>query len=260
MIGDTMASNAFRAALILVVVLTSSCASNRRIIGMEPTITDGAWRDGRRIVNVEGDGIRLAATALNQGYREFHFQVEIANDTDREFVVGPELFTGVAVDVEGAPIPRTESVLAVDPEVRLQRTSAAAGEMTAVTCTDALDATVSLLDAIAGLADGREVAEELEARERAEVEDEELESQKRRRWNELNDARYFWSETALRKTTLRPGQSAGGVVVMKSCGNCAGFVLRFELEGDVLEVPFRLIRAVPAHLRDAGDSSEFASP
>ncbi|HPF34834.1 MAG TPA: hypothetical protein PLH84_05345 [Candidatus Krumholzibacteria bacterium] len=210
-----------RAALpLLLLNLALAGCTPDTVSRVTPLSDDVTWHRGLAVTRTADAVLRLAAAPAELGRSRLHFQVEVANISDRPVEVGPSMFSLIPAGDGPVAVP-------VDPEARLLQ----------INRQDTKDTShhdlFGFLDAVGDLASSPD-EEELEAREAEEAE----EVQRR---SAVAESRSFWADQAFRRTTLAPGQTMGGVLVFpaKDCGREVRLTLR-TAESE-LALPYRVM-------------------
>lgn len=206
--------------LFLSILLTGCMSSNRYTL---TPLGDGVrWHRGQAIQKVEGGDFIATATYLRSEDGNLLFSISVKNTGDEETLLDPGAFRYeilVAADqargttrTAGFPESQTGPVPAIDPETRIDRLE---WQRQLQRDSESSMAMLELIDSVIELADIGDPETEEEAAERRDEEARERRRQMEQRQREIRNRRKlaFWGAEALRKTTLSPGESMGGVVV-----------------------------------------------
>jgi hypothetical protein len=239
--------------LFFTTLTLSGCVMPEPVLRLTPLNENVVWRDGRAAQIKEGAPARVAVAfeqeATLASRRLVGFRVEIQNVSDKPFLVNPMGFYYAAcVTAPNGTRKCQPSHLAVNPEQVLldldlqhsRRQADVANEAalgTALLFLDLATATASLASSghhratvpLAGAAAAGASVSATYARGEAEATDYELQ-------------RSDWSSTALRKTTLLPGEGVAGVVFIDRQLDAGQIILAVRFDDHVLDFPFRQIR------------------
>jgi len=236
-------------AVFIMPLMIGCTVSPRPVIRVHALDSEGVWVQGQHFVSTSAEDVDMVVGFNHEGQGQLVFDVEIRNRQDEVVLVDPTRFELVLLNPEGELPTSMDSRTALDPEVRLlaidRRESRQIAADQGARNTSLL---FSLLDATASVATmGQERTEEQEyEKEQLDFELETLEIERQdRHANELwvnDEDRWRWSRLALRKTTLGPGDLAGGQVIFRLPPQGEHLLLRAEVAGRWLEVRFLIDR------------------
>jgi hypothetical protein len=228
--------------LLVIGVATVGCATPAPIVRLYPSTPGVVWVAGRAAVTREQGGVRVAAAFDHQDGLNLGFRVEVSNGTAATLDLDPSQFTftscRTSVLKSCAPTRRV-----IDPEAMLaaldvkQSTAQADGANT-----QALLGTMALLSAVGDVASaagghanrntgvGTMAAIGL-AQSNAAESDSTLAS--------IAVQQRIWSDEALRRNTLYPGQGTGGRVYVPIYPDAGVVWLHVQIGQRVFSIPFR---------------------
>jgi hypothetical protein len=220
--------------LSLVASATLGCATPAPLVRLTPKTADVIWVGGRASVQATNNNIRVGTAFEYQDGPMLAMRVEIENDTTARMEVGPEDFT--FTDCLGEAIASCMPTLAaVDPEKVLASLDVAQSQEVAQSANDqALLGTLVILSAVGGHHHGAGVrtAVALDAMQSDAATHDSAQAS-------FGMRRQIWSNQALRRNTLDPGQGTSGLVFLP-IDLRAGYVwFNIRLPGTVFQFPFR---------------------
>lgn len=215
-------------ALACASLLAGCSFAPRPVYDVTPAQTSDVWFAGRQVVTADADGVAVAVNFRESRDGRLVYQVEVANRTAEPFTVDPSLFVCRDV-VSGRATP------ALDPETELQEVEQALAAAEASEANqETADTLFTLLDLVAGGEEDVDLGEPV---------DEDSPPAMAR----LDDDHYRWSTEALRKTTLRTGQSLGGRVTFGVPRGAREVVLELPLGDRQVQVGYRIAVVVADH-------------
>jgi|HubBroStandDraft_6_1064221.scaffolds.fasta_scaffold194590_2 hypothetical protein len=221
----------------LVASATLGCATPAPLVRLTPKTNDVIWVGGRASVQATTNNIRVGTAFEYQDGPMLAMRVEIENDTTARMEVGPEDFT--FTDCLGEAIASCMPTLAaVDPEKVLASLDVAQSREVAQAANDqALLGTMVILSAVGEVGghrhgSGVRTAVALDAMQSDAATHDSAQAS-------YGVRRQIWSNQALRRNTLDPGQGTSGLVFLP-IDLRAGFVwFNVRLTGAVFQFPFR---------------------
>jgi hypothetical protein len=208
-------STVFRFALILM-ASAAGCATPGPLVTLAPRSSVGVlWVSGRAVVASEKEGVRVAAAFERQEGGALGVRLEIENDTEHPFEVGPDGVTFMSCPVsDNATCQGSFGV--VDPEDVLvgldeqrARTNADAANNQAFYATMVL---LSAVGDVASIANGHAHSTRGLQTAAAAEDGQSAAAQSSDALASLASQRQLWSDVALRKNTLVPGHGTAGLV------------------------------------------------
>jgi len=223
--------------LSLVASATLGCATPAPLVRLTPKATDVIWVGGRASVQATNNNIRAGTAFEYQDGPMLAMRVEIENDTTARMEVGPEDFT--FTDCLGAAIASCVPTLAaIDPEKVLASLDVAQSREVAQSANDqALLGTLVILSAVGAVGGhhhdaGLRTAVALDTMQGDAAAHDSAQAS-------FGVQRQIWSNQALRRNTLDPGQGTSGLVFLP-INLQAGYVwFNVRLAGAVFQFPFR---------------------
>lgn len=237
--------NEARLALIVILVaaFVLGCAAPAPLVRLDPRGTRGfVWVAGRAVMEKEQGGVRVASAFEVQDGSLLALRLEIQNLTEGPIEVGPEGFTFMTCRT-GDNGSCSGSYGVVDPEAMLARFDERQSLERAVAHNQqALDTTLFFLSAatdLAAIGSGRAtsttglgtvmMAEQAQSdAARAQVS-----------LSTLASGRQSWSSSAFRRTTLPPGQGAGGFVYLPIDKSARYVWVHVRAGGQIIPFGFR---------------------
>lgn len=206
--------------LLAAALFLSGCyVAPKPVYRLTPLDSSAEWHLGRQIVRAGTDSVAIAVT-FRRHTRWFEFDVDITNRGSGPVLVAPERFHYIVLDAPEAAVTADAGRFhAVDPESMLvaldKEASREEARYASAVLTDATFAVVELADDIASAGEER-TPQEAAAEEADDIEDDvhriRRDGSHESRMSHLENARYEWSETTLRKTTLHPARYIDGRV------------------------------------------------
>jgi hypothetical protein len=204
--------------VILIAAAASGCATPAPLVSLVPrSPNDIAWAAGRAVLSKETASVRVAVAFEEQDGRDLNLRVEIANDTEVAFDVGPD-------DVTYSICPTDDDETCVgfyavtDPEAVLGALDAQQSRARADATNSAnLNTSLVLLSAVTDVASigSGHARRTTGVRTVALAEEGHAEAaQAGATLSTLADQREQWANIALRRSTLQPGRGAAGIVVI----------------------------------------------
>lgn len=201
--------------LILIIPFLTGCFSATSIAKLEPVEENVQWNYGQQMVYKTKDSITVGMAFSRSTDRYIIFDMTFTNHSNSELLVAPETFYYQCKNEYGTFL--GTKLYATDPEEKLLDIDKQLSKTNAQKANHAvlslISTTTEVSAAIASLNESPE--------ERAEISDDIRRNQYYRSqvhndieaesWS-LNERRDFWSNTVLRKTTLKPGFYVEGKV------------------------------------------------
>jgi len=237
--------------VILIAAAASGCATPAPLVSLVPRSPNGiAWAAGRAVLSQETTGVRVAVAFEQQDGRDLNLRVEIANDTEAAFDVGPD-------DVTYSICPTDDDETCVgfytvtDPEAVLGALDAQQSRARADATNSAnLNTSLVLLSAVTDVASigSGHARRTTGVRTVALAEEGHAEAaQAGATLSTLAEQREQWSNLALRRSTLQPGRGAAGIVVIPIDLKARYLWLHVRAGGQVFPFGFRqIVRRVDA--------------
>jgi len=241
----------WRGALALLVAMgfEVGCATPGPIVRLVPTSSDVVWVSGRASMVKEEGGIRVAAAFEHQDGENLGLRVEIENGAGERLEVDPREFTFTRCQEMGAdkcgPTKRI-----IDPEAALARLDERQSrEVADATNSQAFLGTLVILSAATDLAaigsghadrhTGDATLTSVGAKDRDAA-------ARNTSFASLAVQQQVWSNEALRRSSLFPGQGAGGRVFIPMDLDARIVWLHVRTGGHVFSFPFRQTVTRPA--------------
>jgi len=202
-------------ALVFIAALLFGCATPAPIYRLDPRAADVIWVGGRASVQQERGGIRVATAFERQQGDSLALRVEIQNGTESRLEVGPQKIWHSPCSSPAVETCRSSETV-VDPEAVLARIDEKQSiDRAAATNSQAALGTLVMLSAVtdvAAVASGHaDSTTGLQTVSTANL----MESDGAKRSGglaSLEQERQAWSNDALRRNTLFPGQGTSGIV------------------------------------------------
>ncbi len=236
------------AAISLFVIAFSlplvGCATPAPIVRLNPRSADVVWVGGRASVQAEKSGLHVATAFEHQDGRTVGLRLEIENGTDARIEVGPEDVTFTScVDETVASCAPTHGI--IDPEQMLAALDVAQSRGAAEAAnSQALLGTLVLLSAVGDVASvaGGHAHASTGLRTAATADLMGSDAAARNSAQEtIGLRRQLWSDQALRRNTLDPGQGTAGLVYLP-IDLRAGYVwLHVRLAGALFQFRFEQV-------------------
>jgi hypothetical protein len=204
-------------ALVFLGALLFGCATPSPVYRLEPLSNDVTWVNGRAALQQERGGIRVATSFEHQDGDRLEVRIEIQNGSDQRIEIGPQQIwysacsgTAVATCASSVRVVDPERVLAALDEKESRDTAAAANSQAALGALVLLSAVADVATIASGKADSSTglltATSASVAASAAAQSDSELAS--------ISYQRQMWSNQALRRNTLFPGQGTSGDVFL----------------------------------------------
>jgi hypothetical protein len=194
-------------------LVTVGCATPMPLVRLNPDARDVVWVGGRASVQQETTGVRVAAAFEHQDGSNLALRVEIENRTTDRLEVSPQEMT-FAICSGLAPASCAPSQRVIDPEQILTALAAAQAQGVADAAnSQAFYGTLVLLNAVgdvASAAHGRPTNGSLVAASAMEGDAAARDSAQA----SIAAQQQIWSDQALRRNTLFPGQGTSGLVYL----------------------------------------------
>jgi hypothetical protein len=231
----------FGVGLLVIGVSTVGCATPAPLVRLYPSSSQVVWVAGRAAVTREQDGVRVAAAFDHQDGLNLGFRVEVSNGTAQTLDVDPSHFTFTSCRTEAlkscAPTRRV-----IDPEAVLAALDVKqSSEQADAANTQVLLGTMAVLSAVGDVASvagghagpgtglGTAAAIGL-AQSDAAQSDSALAS--------IAVQQRIWSDEALRRNTLYPGQGTGGRVYVPLYPDAGVVWLHVQVDQHTFSIPF----------------------
>ncbi len=216
-------------ALPMLAVL-SSCYTPKAVIRVKPEETNTTWDKGKEYVSYKKGAYQVHSSFNGYNDRYLIFDVEIVNISGEDILVAPEeikLYTGYWNNKSQQTEYSQAAINALDPELQLLNIDLAQSRAEANSKNSQVAATAFLVAAIplsiaAAIADGNNSNYVEENVTNSELVDAGVNlaigasavngAVQEGKIISLNDDKYTWQESALRKTTLTAGYSIRGLV------------------------------------------------
>ncbi len=206
--------------ILLALPLLAGC-TGQKFYSLKPAGDDVRWHNGHAMVRVAEGDLEATVAYVGSDRGRILFNVIVENRGDTDVLVAPERFyydvvtvaksAGSTSRTAGFPDRQPGRVMAVDPEIQLGR----------ISLRDTSNRSPSFLDALMSLSellpeDEPETEAEIAKANREEMKELRRQMERRERSNRFQRDRTFWSNRALRKTTLDPGETVAGLVAFSS--------------------------------------------
>jgi hypothetical protein len=224
--------------LSLIAATSAGCATPAPLVRLTPKSADVVWIGGRASVQETNNNIRVGTAFEHQDGPMLALRVEIENDTTARMEVGPEDFT--FTDCLGEAVTSCLPTLAAfDPEKVLANLDVArARDVADASNAQALLGTLVILSAVGDLgsrhSSGIRTAVAVDNLQGNAVAHDSAQAS-------FGVQRQMWSDQALRRNTLDPGQGTSGLVFLP-IDLRAGYVwFNVRLPGAVFQFPFKQV-------------------
>jgi len=195
----------------------AGCATLPPVYQLSPSVSDVTWSAGRPVVQRELDGVQVAVAFTQPAPDKLGLRVQISNVAAEGFEVSPKnvTFTACSGTVNASCAP---TAWVMDPETELARldrgardeTASAAAAQGALTFLLVLNAVADVGAIASGHADrstGSGTAATADLMDSTAANHQHALGQLQTEWD-------FWANAALRRSTVAPGQSVAGVVMV----------------------------------------------
>jgi len=222
--------------------LIISCATAPPLLNLSPLEGKVEWLHGKQYVTQRDSRIKYVLAF--EGYRNslLKFDVKIKNNSRRSILIDPSSFYYVPLETKSKEIPVSKFVFAGNPEEEILKLQAKIiqektdykNDQTANEVSGCLGSFFSIADKTE---EDRRSSEELQERVRRD-------KRSRERLNIRKLSLYkrsieFWKTEALRKNTLKPGQSISGIIVFPARHKADKVLLFTQGEKKVMMFPFQ---------------------
>jgi len=229
---------------ILTFVSVAGCVTPQPIVRLYPEGKDAIWRAGRGMQVQQKDGFLVAAAFDYQHDDRLAFRVEVENRSAARVNVDHQSISYVACASPKTCSPR---YAVVDPErellaMDLARAQARADQTNSERAGAGL-ALLGLAGAVAGAASGNAHAggAALVAGASAASVADDASAAAAQQVFMIDSAQHAWTLTALRRTTLFPGEGAGGDVFLPLAPAAVAVWLRVDIGPATFWFPFRQV-------------------
>jgi len=214
------------------------CATPAPIVRLNPDSANVFWVSGRPSVALDNAGVRVASAFEHQDGNNLALRVEILNQTPARLDIGPQDIT-YSVCRSQLTVSCTPSQHIIDPEQMLNDLDVAQSRTTAEAAnTAALDGTLTILAAVGDVSAHHGGDNTAVAVQNAQADAASYDSTQA----SIGFQQRLWSNKALRRNTLEPGQGTSGLVFIP-INMQAGFVwLQVTIAGHVF--PFHFAQTV----------------
>lgn len=234
--------------------MSLGCATPGPVVRLDPQLTsDVTWVAGRAVLAKEQSGVRVAAAFEHQDGQRLVLRIEIHNDTDQPFVVGPRDLTFMPCNV-GQNIACPYSYPIVDPEAELLALELAGAHQRAAAANEQAVYVPLLLLSVFGdvgsLATGEHRGTaglhtaSLVSRMEASA------ARQQRAMLSIDTQRELWSNVAFRTNTVPPGAVVGGLVYLPIHLSAQYLWVHVRAGGQIF--PFRFQQRVHVHHQGRG--------
>ncbi len=191
--------------------LLPSCYTAPPAYQLDPISENNIWLSGKEFSQISGDDINVAAAFARSDGRHLIFDIEIANHSAKPILLDPEQFHYLPRMSLNGPASKNR-IHALDPERELRKIeNQLSNENAAYATVTAIDFAVTVLDLVALIAAPKH-ALSYENRLAQEINRSENERRHYLRISDLSARQNEWEISALRKTTLYPGEQIQGRV------------------------------------------------
>lgn len=246
-----------RFCLLFTLLMLAGCTvAPKPVYRTYPVEGSGIWKNGVELAEARGPALRAAMVSHAQNPRRLTYYVEVENLCDGLVTVDPARFTlrhGPSFEAPDSLFCRP--IAAVDPEkARLQTDLNRSTHVARLEGHRNTETLFGVVDLAADIADAGKTRTEEEKQTR------ELEEQNDREYREGLEKRYrvavasgsgplYPPDGRLRKTTLLPGESVGGLVSFPVHKPAAALLFEIPADGGNLVIPYRLETHYPAGAR-----------
>src|SRR5262245_38873111 len=199
-------------ALVFMAALLFGCATPAPLYRLDPRTADVVWVGGRASLQQERDGVRVAVAFEHQQGDHLVLRVEVQNQTEQRLEVGPQkiwysacssIGTGSCQTAERVVNPEA-MIAAIDEKQSADRAAAANSQ-----AAHGALVMLSVVGDAASMASGQgDASQTLSAANSMELDA----SRRSHKAASLHEQRVVWSNEALRRNSLFPGQGTSGLV------------------------------------------------
>ena len=201
--------------LILLVAGAAGCATPQSLVHLRPDAPDVIWVGGRASVRLAADGIVVASAFERQDDDKLAVRLEVQNGTANRFEIQPSRVTYSTcrsfdvVSCRGSRrvIDPEQALVAIDTQVSREKASATNEQifLGTVVLLSAVGDVATIASGHADRTTGLQTAATGNMMSNSEAAADRVQTN-------LAKRREVWSDQALRRNTLFPGQAAGGLV------------------------------------------------
>ncbi len=231
---------------LLPIIILSSCMFSSKTFKFTSDHPDYYWHKGRQMLKQEIDDLNLVLNFSRVDRGKIFFDTNFLNKSDNSVLVTPDSIKCLFIDESGD----TTVALAINPEEIIDNLDKKAQRETADNnCSECLDAGMCFFEVADTFQDHKKTPQELEEaeesrRERAEN-TEHRRAEYKRTMKEIESHRKFFSETALRKTTLAKNESISGKVLFNFPYDTVKLYLTLKIEDKIFEFIFNKVIPEP---------------
>ncbi|MBN2424584.1 MAG: hypothetical protein JXR46_10150 [Calditrichaceae bacterium] len=234
--------------VLLLLVLTwslSSCTYRQLIV--TPSASDTFWKQGRQYVEQSDSLLRIVICHEKKTRQNLIFYAEITNTGEQPQLIDPSAFYFIPhyKSLSTDTSLKTSKKFLLDPEIELGRINSAINrEESSHKTTQSLNAFFFLMGGVLGTVNAvtgnvDEASENFEsAGETVDYMNEE-QADHEHEMDLLENARSFWENEVLRKTTLYAGQTVGGLLIYPMIKKAKFISLYFPVGNSKLKFDFK---------------------
>ncbi len=207
---------------------------------------DSYWHKGRQMLKKEIEDLSLILNFSRVDNRKIYFDVCFLNKTGDSILISPDNVKCLFISASGD----TTFASAINPEDVIDNLDKKAQRETAENnCGECMDAGMCFFEVIDTFQDHKKTPQELEEAEVSRREREENTAFRREEYKktmeEIEHRRKFFSETALRKTTLKPDESISGKVLFNFPYDTVKILLTLNTENREFKFTFNKVIREP---------------
>ncbi|MDO9576893.1 MAG: hypothetical protein Q7J16_03330 [Candidatus Cloacimonadales bacterium] len=230
--------------LVATLLLLISCfVPARKVYQFEANHQDKIWQQGRELVKLEDDSIRIVVSYDYSLHGVAWFDLAISNNSNETFVIDPIQFYCVFTNKFQEEITNN----ALDPEVMLFESDKQIEHYHADNLSRMqTNLLFSFFDVVEDISDRNKTEEERQQdeieRELRNIDAEKHQQSNLTRIDRINSDRNFIENNALRKTTLFPGQQIGGKLFFELVYDIKNVILYFPVGNRKFELEYKSIK------------------
>ena len=220
--------------IITIAILTTltSCFSPKPVLRFKAEETNSTWDKGKEYISYKKGNYEVHTSYYGNNDKYIMFNIEIVNNNGEEFLVAPEnikLYTGSWDNVKQITSYNTNPISAIDPEMELLKIDLESSKAEAASKNAGIAAVVIFAAAIplAIIASKSDAENTSSNYNESNISNTELvgagvdiafganainHDVQKEKIISMNDSKYTWETSSLRKTTLSPGYSIRGLV------------------------------------------------
>jgi len=229
--------------LIIISLIIIGCVRPYPVYDLKPVGEyNTRWLFGSEYIISESNGIVASAAFVRSNRNNLVFDLEVINGTDSDLLVAPESFYFFPLISE--TLADTFKVMAIDPEIQRKslekQISRKEADLSNQKITNFIADTSDLIGDIADSGERTIEEEQLDTEQDIErhVEAQREENSTRHEINNLSDQSQYWTNSVLRKTTLKPNEAIRGEVCFPTNKKIGKILVIFEIENSRFEIIF----------------------